>query len=87
MRVYVLAFKHEDMGDSVEGVFSSYSAMITYLKDWYEYDVLGTTWSDDIDGKFVDKLNLGAVEVEVSYDTFNVLGEHSTLTNTLEIEY
>lgn len=83
MRVYVLTFEHDDGGNYVIGVFSSYSDMLTYLKGRYDFDSPVTEWSDGTGGSFKSKLVVNGVHYYVDYDQYDVIGEHSSLTRTI----
>lgn len=85
MKVYVLAFKHDDIGDSVIGVFSSYSAILTYLKGQYDFNSPVTAWLDDTGGSFKSKLFENGIHYYVYYTQYDVLGEHSALTGTISV--
>ena len=71
--------------DFVIGVFSSYSAMLTYLKSQYDFDSPVTTWSDDTGGSFKSKLFEDGIHYHVYYTQHDVLGEHSALTGTISV--
>lgn len=87
MKVYVLTFEHDDTGNYVIGVFSSYSAMLTYLKGQYDFDSRVTEWSDGKGGSFKSKLIDDGIHYYVDYVQYDVIGEHSTLTHTLQIKH
>lgn len=85
MKVYVLTFEHDDDGNCVIGVFSSYSAMLTYLKGQYDFDSHVTTWSDGTAGSFKSKLIDNGIHYYVDYVQYDVIGEHSALTGTISV--
>ena len=85
MKVHVLVFKHDYIVDSVIGVFSSYSAMLTYLKGRYDFDSPVTEWSDGKGGSFKSKLIDNGIHYYVDYVQYDVIGEHSALTGTISV--
>lgn len=85
MKVYVLTFEHDNDGNYVIGVFSSYSAMLTYLKGQYDFDSPVTRWSDGKGGSFKSKLFDDGIHYYVDYTQYDVIGEHSALTGTIII--
>lgn len=76
MKVYILTAECFD-AKFIEGVFSSYSAMITYLWDTYRFK--SDVFKVDGGGDFKDTCNLGfgIVEWKLSYEVLNLIGEHS----------
>ena len=58
MKVYILTATYQDT-KYVEGVFSSFSAMLTHLKHNYNYTSDGTFRSVGNGGKFKDTCGLG----------------------------
>ena len=76
MKVYILTA--ECCNDKfIEGVFSSYSAMLTYLLNTYSFE--SEVFKVDGGGDFKDTCNLGfgTVEWYLSYEVHNLIGEHS----------
>ena len=82
MKVYVLTAEYCN-DNFIEGVFSSYSAMITYLWDTYRFE--SEVFKVDGGGDFKDTCNLGfgIVEWKLSYEVLDLIGEHSAKDNKL----
>lgn len=78
MKVYILTAEYFDTR-FVEGVFSSFSAMLTHLKSNYDYESIGTFTSDGSSGHFKDgcKLGDGTIVWSLSFEVYDVIGEHS----------
>ena len=85
-KVYVLT---SDDGDCTytEGVFSSFSALLIWLKETYNYE------SDFVDdeyggGRFTLTSKLGGVftRYELSYSSYDLIGETSHKTDKLVIK-
>ena len=78
MKVYILTAEYFDTR-FVEGVFSSFSAMLTHLKSNYDYESIGTFNSDGSGGHFKDgcKLGDGTIDWKLVYDVCDVIGEHN----------
>ena len=70
----------------VEGVFSSFSAMLTHLAYKYKYTSDYTFSSDGSSGKFKDTCGLGDSTIEwlLSFEVYDVIGEHSPNNNCLK---
>ena len=83
MKVYILTAEYCD-DNFIEGVFSSYSAMLTYLWDTYSFE--SEVFKVDGGGDFKDncKLGFGNVEWYLSYEVLNLIGEHSPYNNCLK---
>ena len=78
MRIYVLTAEYCDT-KFVKGVFSSFSAMLTHLKSNYDYESIGTFNSDGSGGYFKEccKLGDGTIDWSLSFEVYEVIGEHS----------
>ena len=83
MKVYILTAEYCD-DNFIEGVFSSYSAMLTYLLDTYSFE--SEVFKVDGGGDFKDTCNLGfgIVEWKLSYEVLNLIGEHSPHNDCLK---
>lgn len=79
MRVYVLQLKDKDV--ELQGVFASFSAMTTWLKDEYNYSSEVFFENKDV-GVFENDLD-GCV---VGYLKYDVIGEHSVTTDKIEFK-
>lgn len=86
-KVYVLTAEYCD-DNFTEGVFSSYAAMLTYLSDKYDYTSEITSLSDKGCGVFVESTSLGygAVQWDLSYEAFDLIGETSHKTDKLVVK-
>ena len=83
MKVYILYSSRTDRDIFVEGVFSSYSALVTWLDvKVCNVQELGThsQLEDQSAGWFDTPSKWG---VYYSYESFDVIGEHSNKTNTI----
>lgn len=78
MKVYILTAEYFDTR-FVEGVFSSFSAMLTHLKSNYDYESISTFTSNGSGGKFKDTCGLGdgTISWSLSFEVYDVIGEHS----------
>lgn len=85
MKVYILYTTSEDQHDCVEGVFSSYSAMVTWLKEKYNYTSELYYQNEDC-GNFLETLYTDCSKYDIGYYVFDVIGEHSHKTNTIEFK-
>ena len=87
MKVYILTAEYCD-AKYVEGVFSSYSAMITHLKNTYGYESEVTFSADGSCGYFKETCNLGGgvVHWELYYEVHNLIGEHCPRTGCLKLD-
>ena len=87
MKVYILTAEYCD-DKYVEGVFSSYSAMITHLKNAYGYESKVTFSTDGSGGKFKDtcELGYGVVVWSLSYEVHDLIGEHCPRTDCLKLD-
>ena len=76
MKVYILTAEYCD-SNFIEGVFSSYSAMLTYL--WNTYSFESEVFKVEGGGDFKDTCSLGCgiVEWKLSYEVLDLIGEHS----------
>ena len=85
MKAYILTAAYQDT-KYVEGVFSSFSAMLTHLKQNYNYTSDGTFSSDGSGGKFKDACGLGdgTITWSLSFEVYDVIGEHSPYNNCLK---
>jgi len=89
-KVYVLTFSCE-YGNFVEGTFSSYSAMMTYLYEKYSYEA---NYNKDIAhwsksgtyGCFTKPLYVGKVRHTVKYWVTSLIGETSHKTDKLVVK-
>ena len=83
MKVYILTAEYCN-DNFIEGVFSSYSAMLTYLWDTYSFE--SKVFKVKGGGDFKDPCNLGfgIVEWDLSYEVHNLIGEHSPHDNRLK---
>lgn len=78
MKVYILNLHDMDDRSTTMGVFSSYSAMLTWLNKTYGY-----TSVLECEGWFKEWLTIEGQKFDVGYDEFEVIGEHSHKTNTI----
>ena len=85
MKVYVLYTSDMDGYDYTKGVFSSYSAMLTWLKEKFEY-VSKPCKQEVTGGCFIDILDTQEGVYVVGYNVFDVIGEHSHKTNTIKFD-
>lgn len=88
MKVYILKVSYLST-NYVEGVFSSFSAMLTHLKSSYDYESVSTFRSDGSGGKFKDACELGdlgdgTIAWSLSFEVYDVIGEHSPQNNCLK---
>lgn len=86
-KVYVLTAEY--CGDKfIEGVFSSYAAMITHLKCTYGFESNVTYKTDGSGGKFKDTCDLGyeVVVWDLSYEAFDLIGETSHKTGKMIVK-
>lgn len=85
MKVYILTAEYFDTR-FVEGVFSSFSAMLTHLKSNYDYESIGTFTSDGSGGHFKDTCGLGdgTIAWSLSFEVYDVIGEHSPYNGCLK---
>ena len=84
MKVYILHSSRTDSVMFVEAVFSSYSALVTWLEVRVcKVQELGThsQLEDQSAGWFDTPSKDGAY---YSYEAFDVIGEHSHKTNTIQ---
>ncbi len=89
-KVYVLTFSCE-YGIFVEGTFSSYSAMMTYLYEKYGYEANYNTdiahWSkSETYGCFTKPLHVDKDRHTVKYWVTSLIGETSHKTDKLVIK-
>lgn len=84
-KVYVLTAEYCD-DKFIEGVFSSYAAMITHLWDTYSFE--SKVFKTDGGGKFKDTCDLGygVVVWDLAYEAFDLIGETSHKTDKLVIK-
>lgn len=85
MKVYLLYITDEDGYDYTKGVFASYSAMLTWLKEKYDY-TSELHWQEVTGGSFIENLYDGFNGYGVGYYVFDVIGEHSHKTNTIKFD-
>ena len=86
MKVYILYSSRTDRDVFVEAVFSSYSALVTWLDVRVcKVQELGThsQLEDQSAGWFDTSSKDG---VYYSYEAFDVIGEHSHKTNTINFD-
>ena len=78
MKVYILTAECFD-AKFVEGVFSTFSAMLTHLDSNYDYKSGITFRSDGGGGKFKDTCGLGdgTLVWSLSFEVYDVIGGHS----------
>lgn len=84
MKVYILNSYDVDDYPCVMGVFSSYSAMLTWLDKTYGYNSKCLT--DNLGGTFVNSLKINTRKFTLSYLTYDVIGEHSHKTNMISFD-
>jgi len=82
MRVYILISSCN--GDEcIDKVFSSYSAMLTWLKEIKSFESELFEFSDESGGAFKEKhLN----KYFLRYEAIDVIGEHSVTTDKIEFK-
>ena len=86
-KVYVLTAVYYE-NENIVGVFSSYTAMLTYLKEKYDYESeISYTCGKDF-GVFekLTSLYCGGIEWELSYNVYDLIGETSHKTDKLVIK-
>lgn len=76
MKVYVLYANSTESYPYVMSVFSSYSAMLIWLDQIYNY-------KSEVDsaGYFKEQLIIDEMKFSIYYKAFDVIGEHSHKTN------
>ena len=81
MKVYVLYAHSRGSYHYVMSVFSSYSAMLVWLDQIYSY-------KSDVDsaGYFKEQLIVDEMKFSLYYKDFDVIGEHSHKTNTINFK-
>ena len=86
-KVYVLTAEYCD-NSFTEGIFSSYAAMLTYLREKYEYTSEVTSLSNSECGVFVEQTTLGygVAQWGLSYRVRDLIGETSHKTDKLVIK-
>ena len=83
MKVYILYSSRTDRDVFVEGVFSSYSALVTWL-DVKVCRVHGLGTHNQLEDQSAGWFDIPSKEdVYYSYEAFDVIGEHSHKTNTI----
>ena len=87
-KVYVLTATYCGDDSFTEGIFSSYAAMLTYLREKYEYTSEVTSLSDSDCGVFVEQTTLGygVAQWGLSYEAHDLIGETSHKTDKLVIK-
>ena len=85
-KVYVLTATYCD-AKFTEGVFSSYAAMLTYLKDKYDYTSEVTGLSNKGSGAFIESTNFTSdiVSWDLTYEAHDLIGETSHKTDKLTV--
>lgn len=86
MRVYILKASKSDGIEHTESAFSSYSAMLTWLKEKYNFESEITEYSSELHGLFKDKLLWFCNSYSLRYEAFDVIGEHSVTTDKIEFK-
>ena len=86
MKVYILYSSRTDRDVFVEAVFSSYSALVTWLDvKVCKVQELGT--HSQLEDKSAGWFDTPSKEgVYYSYEAFDVVGEHSHKTNTINFK-
>lgn len=81
MKVYVLYSHSTESYPYVMSVFSSYSAMVLWLDQTHNY-------KSEIDsaGYFKEQLIIDEMKFSIYYKDFDVIGEHSHKTNTINFK-
>jgi len=83
MKVYILYSSRTDRDVFVEAVFSSYSALVTWL-DVKVCNVQELGTHSQLEGQSAGWFDTPSKEgVYYSYEAFDVIGEHSHKTNTI----
>ena len=87
-KVYVLTATYCGDDSFTEGIFSSYAAMLTYLREKYEYTSEVSSLSNNECGVFVEQttLSYGVAQWDLSYEVHNLIGETSHKTDKLVIK-
>jgi len=84
MKVYTLYSSKTDRDVFVEAVFSSYSALVTWL-DVKVCNVQELGTHSQLEGQSAGWFDTPSKEgVYYSYEAFDVIGEHSHKTNTIQ---
>lgn len=81
MKVYIL--KGEDVGgEYLEGVFASFSAMLIWLKETYDFESDFMFYKDYPDGGyFVDKPNSELPNYSLHFEAHELIGVHDVRTD------
>ena len=83
MKVYILYSSRTDRDVFVEGVFSSYSALVTWL-DVKVCKVHELGKHNQLEDQSAGWFDIPSKEgIYYSYESFDVIGEHSHKTNTI----
>ena len=85
MNVYILNASAYDTCQTL-GAFTSYSAMLCWLKHKHNYSSKTTKHSTPTKGQFISTVNLGGVGWFLSYDSYVLISEHSVKTNRVEFK-
>ena len=85
MKVYVLSFVGEVV-DTVEGVFVSYSAMVTWLKEKHNYESHHRELTPTIGGFIKPLTDEHERRWFVVFEAHEVIGEHSHKTNMIQFK-
>ena len=81
MKVYVLYAHNTESYPLVMSVFSSYSVMLVWLNQIHNYKA-----EIDSAGYFKEQLIIDEMKFSIYYKSFDVIGEHSHKTNTIQFK-
>ena len=87
MRVYILISQDRGYNEDVVSVFTSYSAMVTWLKEKYDYESELYSSATENYGRFKNEICLfEGVDYEYSiyFEAHDVIGEHCPRTDKLK---
>ena len=84
-KVYILKSVDWELNKYTEGVFSSFSAMVTWLKNEYGYESELDESSNEIYGVFKKETNLESLmeTFKLHYEVHDLIGETSHKTGKL----
>lgn len=88
MKVYILKSVDLELNKYTEGVFSSFSAMATWLKNEHGYESELDESSNEMYGVFKRETNLESLmeTFKLHYEVHDLIGEHCPRTGCLKLE-
>ena len=85
MRVYILISQDRGYNQDVLSVFTSYSAMVTWLKEKYNYESELYSSATENYGRFKKEIYLhGDSDYSIHFEAHDVIGEHCPRTDKLK---